>query len=73
MIRDGKMSTEIRRRVTYQRIRGDAEADQPLEEFVLVDGNGRVQIPRDYLDRLNIGDKARVQVEDGKVTIIPGG
>ena len=72
MIRDGKMSTEIRRRVTYQRIRGEVEADQPLEEFVLVDGNGRVQIPRDYLDRLNIGDKARVQVEDGKVTIIPG-
>ena len=71
MIRDGKMSTEIRRRVTYQRIRGDAEVDQPLEEFVLIDGNGRVQIPRDLLDELNIGEKARVQVEDGKVTIIP--
>jgi ABC-type lipoprotein export system ATPase subunit len=72
MIRDGKMSTEIRRRVTYQRIRGDVEADQPLEEFVLVDGNGRVQIPRDLLDELNIGEKARVQVEDGIVTIRPG-
>ena len=72
MIRDGKMSTEIRRRVTYQRIRGDVEADQPLEEFVLVDGNGRVQIPRDLLDELNIGEKARVQVEDGRVTIRPG-
>ena len=72
MIRDGKMSTEIRRRVTYQRIRGDVEADQPLEEFVLVDGNGRVQIPRDLLDELNIGEKARVQVEDGRVTIVPG-
>ncbi len=71
MIRDGKMSTEIRRRVTYQRIRGDAEVDQPLEEFVLIDGNGRVQIPRDLLDELNIGEKARVQVEDGKVTIVP--
>ena len=72
MIRDGKMSTEIRRRVTYQRIRGDVEADQPLEEFVLVDGNGRVQIPRDVLDELNIGEKARVQIEDGRVTIRPG-
>ena len=72
MIRDGKMSTEIRRRVTYQRIRGEAEVDQPLEEFVLVDGNGRVQIPRDLLDELNIGEKARVQVEDGRVTIVPG-
>ena len=72
MIRDGKMSTEIRRRVTYQRIRGEAEVDQPLEEFVLVDGNGRVQIPRELLDELNIGEKARVQVEDGRVTIVPG-
>ena len=72
MIRDGKMSTEIRRRVTYQRIRGEAEVDQPLEEFVLVDGNGRVQIPRDLLDELNIGEKARVQVDDGRVTIVPG-
>ena len=72
MIRDGKMSTEIRRRVTYQRIRGEAEVDQPLEEFVLVDGNGRVQIPRDLLDELNIGEKARVRVEDGRVTIVPG-
>ena len=72
MIRDGKMSTEIRRRVTYQRIRGEAEVDQPLEEFVLVDGNGRVQIPRDLLDELSIGEKARVQIEDGTVTIRPG-
>ncbi len=72
MIRDGKMSTEIRRRVTFQRIRGEVEADQPLEEFVLVDGNGRVQIPRDLLDQLNIGEKARVQVENGTVTIRPG-
>ena len=72
MIRDGKMSTEIRRRVTYQRIRGEAEVDQPLEEFVLVDGNGRVQIPRDLLDEMSIGEKARVQIEDGTVTIRPG-
>ena len=72
MIRDGKMSTEIRRRVTYQRIRGEVAADQALEEFILVDGNGRVQIPREYLDELNIGEKARVQVEDGTVTIRPG-
>ena len=72
MIRDGKMSTEIRRRVTYQRISGEVETDQPLEEFVLVDNNGRVQIPRDLLEQLNIGEKARVQIEDGTVTIRPG-
>ena len=73
MIRDGKMSTEIRRKVTFERIRGDVETTQPLEEFVLVDGNGRVQIPRELLERVNIGEKARVQIEEGRVTIRPGG
>ena len=41
LVRDGKTSTEIRRRVSYQRISGDAEADAALEEFTLVDGAGR--------------------------------
>ena len=72
MIRDGKMSTEIRRKVTYQRISGDAATEQPLEEFALVDGNGRVQIPRELLEELSIGEKARVEVKDGTVTIRPG-
>ena len=71
MIRDGKMSAEIRRRVTYRRISGEAQADQPLEEFVLVDGSGRVQIPREYLEKLNITDKARVSIEDGRVELRP--
>ena len=72
MIRDGKMSTEIRRKVTYRRIAGDAETEQPLEEFALVDGNGRVQIPREILERASIGEKARVAIEDGRVSITPG-
>ena len=72
MIRDGKMSTEIRRKVSYRRIAGDAETELPLEEFALVDGNGRVQIPRDLLERMNIGEKARVAIEDGRVVITPG-
>ena len=72
MIRDGKMSTEIRRKVTYRRIAGDAETEQPLEEFALVDGNGRVQIPREILERVNIGEKARVAIENGRVSITPG-
>ncbi len=71
MIRDGKMSTEIRRRITFQRISGVAEQDQELEEFVLVDGSGRVQIPRDILDSLNITGRARAGIEDGKATLAP--
>jgi ABC-type lipoprotein export system ATPase subunit len=71
MIRDGKMATEVRRRVTFQRLSGAAETDQPLEEFILVDGSGRVQIPRDIIDRLKIGERARIDTLDGMVTLTP--
>jgi ABC-type lipoprotein export system ATPase subunit len=71
MIRDGKMSTEIRRKVTFQRITGDLDTEEPLEEFTLVDASGRVQIPRDLLDSLKIKDKARVTIENGTVTLRP--
>ena len=71
MIRDGKMATEVRRRVTFQRLSGAAATDQPLEEFILVDGSGRVQIPRDIIERLKIGERARIDTVDGMVTLIP--
>jgi ABC-type lipoprotein export system ATPase subunit len=73
MIRDGKMSTEIRRRITFQRVSGSVETEQPLEEFVLVDGSGRVQIPRELLQELKIKEKVRIRQEDGKLTLTPEG
>jgi ABC-type lipoprotein export system ATPase subunit len=73
MIRDGKMSTEVRRKLTFKRVSGSAESDSTLEEFILVDGSGRVQVPREYLDKLNIKERARMHLEDGKVTLAPEG
>ena len=73
LIRDGKMSTEVRRKLTFKRVSGSAESDSTLEEFILVDGSGRVQIPREYLDKLNIKERARMHLEDGKVTLAPEG
>ena len=72
MIRDGKTSTEIRRQVTFRRASGTAEGDASLEEFTLVDGAGRVQIPREFLEKLNIKERAKIQIEEGRVTIVPG-
>ena len=72
LVRDGKTSTEIRRKVSYQRISGDAEADAALEEFTLVDGAGRVQIPRELLEEMNIKERARLVIEDGKLTVVSG-
>ena len=71
MIRDGKMSTEIRRKITFERIQSEADTQAPLEEFVLVDGSGRVQIPQEFLEEIKIRERARVQVENGTVTLRP--
>ena len=71
VIRDGKMSTEIRRKATFQQASDSGEAEQLLEEFSLVDGSGRVQIPRELLERLRIRNRARVRLEDDRVTLTP--
>ena len=70
LVRDGKTSTEIRRKVSYQRISGDVETDAALEEFTLVDGAGRVQIPRELLEEMKIKERAKLVIEDGKLTVV---
>ena len=72
LIRDGKMSTEIRRKISYRRLTGSADTSESLEEFTLVDGAGRIQIPKEYLEQLKIKERARLVMEDGKLTIITG-
>ena len=72
LIRDGKMSTEIRRKPTFRREAYESDSGQPLEEFVLVDSSGRLQVPREYLDTLRISGRARVDMEEGRVTLTSG-
>ncbi len=69
MIRDGKISTEIRRRVTYERQKVE---DDDLDELTVVDPAGRVQLPKDYLDRVRIRDRAKVILEEDRLNIVPG-
>ena len=71
LIQDGKLSTEIRRKVSYRPSSADGDRVE-LEEFVLIDSSGRVQIPREVLDRLNIGERARVSVDGDGVRLEPG-
>ena len=71
LIRDGKMSMEIRRRLTFQDQSRTGTGDDALEEFTLVDGSGRVQLPREFLDELKFRGRARVRIEDGRVTLSP--
>ena len=73
MIKDGKLSTEIRRKVSLDKSVGDKGADVILDEFTIVDRMGRVQIPEEFLKRLRIEDRARVQIDGDKLTIVRGG
>ena len=66
-IKDGKTSTETTREVSFERRLG-GEASE-MEEFVLIDSAGSVQIPREMLEELNIGRRARVNMKDGRVTL----
>ena len=68
-IRDGRTSTEI-----FRRIRDDGnQATVTHEEFALVDAAGRLQIPREYLLSLNIKDRARLFMREGRVEVLPEG
>jgi ABC-type lipoprotein export system ATPase subunit len=66
-IRDGRTSTETLRRV---RIEGN-RAEVFHDEYALIDAAGRVQIPRAYLERLRIRDRAKLVLGDGHVEMLP--
>jgi ABC-type lipoprotein export system ATPase subunit len=59
-IRDGRTSTEVRH----------AETD---EETVIIDGVGRLQIPRAALDAIPFGGRARVHIAEDHVELWPAG
>ena len=69
-IRDGKTSTETTRAVSFERKLGGDTSD--VEEFLLVDSSGSVQIPREVLDDLSIRRRVRLGVTDGRVTLESG-
>ena len=59
-IRDGRTSTEVRHAET-------------TEETVIIDGVGRLQIPRAALDAIPFGGRARVHVAEDHVELWPAG
>jgi ABC-type lipoprotein export system ATPase subunit len=67
-IRDGRTSTETVRRTVVE---GDSETEQTHEEFVVMDAAGRIQIPRDYVEKLGMGRRVRVEMEDGRIVVRP--
>ncbi len=73
-IRDGKISSERVLKETYaDRLKEstiDWRHEDTQEEYAIVDKVGRVQIPADILDALQLEDnKVRIALEKGKVVI----
>ena len=74
-IRDGKLATEtVRQKV----VSAEAEAgehpqhSEVLEELTVMDSAGRLQIPKDYLERTGIKSRVRLEMtEDGGILIRP--
>ena len=56
-IRDGRISTESFRRVAFE----GHEAYVYHDEYAVVDRTGRLQIPKEYLDRIDVTERARLQ------------
>ncbi|GIW13964.1 MAG: ABC transporter ATP-binding protein [Tepidiforma sp.] len=68
-IRDGRTSIEIYRRVRFE----GTEARVAHDEYVLVDAAGRLQLPREYLEALDIRERVRVLLGEGRIEVLPDG
>ena len=73
-IRDGKISSERILKESYADRLKEADINWRLEdtqeEYVVMDKAGRVQIPRELLDELNLkGNKLKLEMQDGKIVI----
>jgi len=66
-IRDGRTSMEIFRKV--EQLGGVTHIVH--DEYVLVDSAGRLQVPREFLDRLSIGDRAKLILGEGRIEVLP--
>ncbi len=78
-IRDGKISSERILKEKYadriKEVSIDWRMEDTQEEYAIVDKAGRVQIPRELLNTLNLEDnKVRVELQDNQIIISrPGG
>jgi ABC-type multidrug transport system ATPase subunit len=65
-IRDGRISSETISTSSYQR-----DGSRSEDEFLVVDEAGRLQLPQEYADRFRRRGLARLDLEDGRITLRP--
>jgi hypothetical protein len=67
-IRDGRSSLEAVRVHSFKPPPSPAEY---LDEFVVVDKAGRLQLPGDFLQQLELGERVKVHVDGDRIVIAP--
>ena len=71
-IRDGKMASEVvRRRKSTQTDNVSAHIEDDYEELIVLDSAGRLQIPKNYREKLSIENRVHMEVTDSGLLIRP--
>jgi putative ABC transport system ATP-binding protein len=66
-IRDGRTSSEVLRRAAT-----DGASASTAESYTVIDGQGRLQLPQDYVNRLDLRERVRLALEPDHVGVFPG-
>lgn len=69
-IQDGRSSLEAVR-ITHKFERPDKQQYETFDQFVLLDKAGRMQLPKEYMEKLNLHDRIRVKLSGKNLTIHP--
>ena len=70
IIRDGRASAEIVSLHSFRPSETEGAADSP-REYILVDSMGRLQLPRELMDRVRLRERAVVTVDGDRVVVTP--
>jgi len=73
-IRDGRTSSEFLRKSYKEELensQNDFNESEDKEELIVMDRAGRIQIPKEYLEKLGLAgkNKLKVEIEDGQIII----
>ena len=69
-IRDGKVSSEMVLKQSYDDLETLGSLEQTHNEYAVLDRAGRIQIPREYLESLGVkGNKVSIELVDGKIVV----
>ena len=71
-IRDGKTASEtVRQTRVVNEFTEDAEEEHTYEELVVLDSAGRLQVPKEYMEQFNIKGRAKLEITDDGILIVP--